>query len=63
MCGFYTEPGSWSTFSFLKSLLIYLGWAGSFLLCEGFLVSGGYSFVVVCGRLIVVASLVAEEEH
>ena len=42
---------------FLKKFLIYFGWAGSFSLCESFRVSGGYFFIVVCGFLIVVASL------
>ena len=48
-------------------LFIYLFFvcAGS-LLCEGFLLlivaSGGFSLVVVCELLIVVASFVAEQE-
>lgn len=62
VCSFAQNQAAGVHFLFLKNLLIYLGWAGSFLLSRAFPGSGGYSSVVVCGRLIVVASLVAEEE-
>ena len=54
-------------FSGLKFFLIYLvifGCAWSLLLCAGFLqleqASGGLLFIVVCGLLLMVASLIAE---